>query len=155
MVTVVPVSRLKPRDFSQRSVAGAEQIQQEATISPSTSAVGWPRPGILSGSNLVFICIVCWLEPGPYIVKGARPTRGQVNCLSTNEAADQEGNRLGRVAERVLSALTRTPPHRLTPSQTSFQQTVTLHSWARCRLHALHIAIDTRSQSLKYDILIT
>ena len=38
--SLVPVSRLKPRDFSQRSVAGAEQIQQEATISPSTSAVG-------------------------------------------------------------------------------------------------------------------
>ena len=70
----------------------------------------------------------------PYIVKGARPTRGQVNCLSTNEAADQEGNRLGRVAERVLSALTRTPPHRLTPSQTSFPQTVTPHAWAKSKV---------------------
>ena len=31
--TVVPVSRLKPGDFSEKSVAGAEQMQQEATIS--------------------------------------------------------------------------------------------------------------------------
>ena len=31
--SVVPVSRLKPRDFSEKSVAGAEQMQQEATIS--------------------------------------------------------------------------------------------------------------------------